>query len=465
MAEALALFGGGAAALSLVKDLCDISVSLYNCCKTLRYARKEIRDVAKETDLFSGLLLEFCGVAEKAPEDNFSSKGTRKEQKLFKKLANRCKSILRDLRKLMKKVEVLEPDTTATTLSRGLARLRWLFEKDSVKCLYASLSASKESMGIFIALRTLNELREMRKMAPEKEKELTQRMYGLKVLNSSLCKGLKFYREILERRITSAVARSMDAEKIVLEYGKQKGSAGLQNFVENPYQLRDLTTAMRDYAQDSIDQRNLQSRQRRNRGERRVGSRPQRSPTSSTAENFEENNLQPVQQANDLYISQPTQPTEPPQRATPVDRPDTTSSKLVKLPRNLHDQQQRSATPSEVSRSSSSSSMKIVENLISGWGREYRNDDSGDILSNPKRRLERGSMELDNNNSCTAQNAHNEHERSVPKQSRYHSIDEASVIARTHRLATTSRSTIHSCDSKYNCPLCRDTNDAKDHSK
>ena len=64
MAEALALFGGGAAALSFVKDLCDISVSLYNCCKTLRYARKEIRDVANETDIFLGLLLEFCGIAD-----------------------------------------------------------------------------------------------------------------------------------------------------------------------------------------------------------------------------------------------------------------------------------------------------------------------------------------------------------------------------------------------------------------
>ena len=476
MAEALALFGGGAAALSFVKDLCDISVSLYNCCKTLRYARKEIRDVANETDLSSGLLLQFCGIAEKAPKNSFSSKGTRKERKLFEKLANRCKSILKDLRKLMKKVEMLEPDSTATTLSKGLARLRWLFEKDSVKCLYASISASKESMGIFIALRTLNELREMRKIAPEKEKELTQRMYELKVLNSSLYKDLKLYREIFEQRITSAVTRLKDAENKVLEYEKQRGSAALQNFVEDPCQLQDLTTSIGYYAQNSIDQRNPQSRQRRNRGERRVRSRPQRSQTSSVAtnpENSQENGSQPVQQETDLYSSPSTQPTDPSQRATLVDGLDATFSKEssdkhhgpVKPPRNLHDQQRRSATPSAISRSSSSSSTRMVRNSTSGWGREYQNDDSGGILSNPERRLERGSMELDNNNNCTARNTHNEHERSVPKQSRYHSIDEASIIARTRRLATTSRSTLNSRDSKYNCSLCHDTNDAPDHSK
>lgn len=458
MAEALALFGGGAAALSFVKDLCDISVSLYNCCKTLRYARKEIRDVANETDLFSGLLLQFCGIAEKAPKNSFSLKGTRKERKLFEKLANRCKSILKDLRKLMKKVEMLEPDSTATTLSKGLARLRWLFEKDSVKCLYASISASKESMGIFIALRTLNELREMRKIAPEKEKELTQRM------------------EIFEQRITSAVTRLKDAENKVLEYEKQRGSAALQNFVEDPCQLQDLTTSIGDYAQNSIDQRNPQSRQRRNRDERRVRSRPKRSPTRSMAtnpENSQENGSQPVQQETDLYSSPSTQPTDPSQRATLVDGLDATFSKEssdkhhgpVKPPRNLHDQQRRSATPSAISRSSSSSSTRMVRNSTSGWGREYQNDDSGGILSNPKRRLERGSMELDNNNNCTTRNTHNEHERSVPKQSRYHSIDEASIIARTRRLATTSRSTLNSRDSKYNCSLCHDTNDAPDHSK
>jgi hypothetical protein len=171
MAEALAIFGGVAAGVALVKEFTKVSRALRGCAGTIAYAKGELQSVADEASIFADILFSFSETVGSrtgaGAKENGGQKGAqepvgpgldKRKIRLGKKLIRWSQSALDGLRDLLKKVRSMKRSGTFS-MAKLMAHTRWYFGKDTLKCLQVSLSVARESMSIFLQLLVLEEMR------------------------------------------------------------------------------------------------------------------------------------------------------------------------------------------------------------------------------------------------------------------------------------------------------------------
>jgi hypothetical protein len=163
MAEIAGAIIGG---MGICNQLFQLGREIQKAVKTIKNSRGDIGRLANESIIFADLYQRFS-VACKESNDNTSSSGAIVELKAW------AKSCIRGLRKLLDKVDVLRfEDRSSRSIEETLiAHLEWLFSKNTVKALRASLSVARESINGVSTLMHLKKLDAVIKMFKEASKD------------------------------------------------------------------------------------------------------------------------------------------------------------------------------------------------------------------------------------------------------------------------------------------------------
>jgi hypothetical protein len=150
MAEIAGAIIGG---MGICHQLFQLGRKIQKAVKTIKNSRRDIEALAKETIIFADLYQKFSIACDESDENASNSVA-------MVELDAWAQSCIRGLEKLLDKVDVL--------LSRGkssrsieetlIAHLEWLFNKNTVKALRASLSVARESINGVSTLMCLNKL-------------------------------------------------------------------------------------------------------------------------------------------------------------------------------------------------------------------------------------------------------------------------------------------------------------------
>ncbi|KAF2457490.1 hypothetical protein BDY21DRAFT_421459 [Lineolata rhizophorae] len=155
MAEAVALVFS---CLQVATELVNLSRKLRKCCKTLKYARQETKEVAEETYIFASILRDFSKTIKKCSSRSPEWGQQSDKARLARRLVVTSNETVNNLKSLLSDVQDIHPIYTPETLPRYLAHLRWLFKKSSVKFFLARLSSIKVTITLFVNIQALNEL-------------------------------------------------------------------------------------------------------------------------------------------------------------------------------------------------------------------------------------------------------------------------------------------------------------------
>jgi hypothetical protein len=154
--EALAIFGGITAGVTLSAEIIRLSRSLREMIKSIKYARDDINKVAEEMFIFAEQLGQFLRTCSDSPLStpfvSFSPES----------LVSWTKGATRGLKRLLREVKALTSDVRYdySIVERVTAHVKWYFSKGSMKRFRASLRVARESMNGFTNIRVIEKLNE-----------------------------------------------------------------------------------------------------------------------------------------------------------------------------------------------------------------------------------------------------------------------------------------------------------------
>ncbi|MCJ1252089.1 hypothetical protein MMC30_009327 [Trapelia coarctata] len=122
---------------------------LRRCVRTLRNARKEVRDIMKEIAAFSGLLLYLNQHLQKLQPEDWQP---IRHWGINKSTVDNANSFLRDIRFYLDDLQPPRYTRKTTKVSRNIARVRCYFEKSTMPTLLLRVESSKSSLNSSIQL-------------------------------------------------------------------------------------------------------------------------------------------------------------------------------------------------------------------------------------------------------------------------------------------------------------------------
>ncbi|CAO2655764.1 Nn.00g045670.m01.CDS01 [Neocucurbitaria sp. VM-36] len=250
------VFGVVAASVTLGAELLRISRSLKEMIKKIRYARREIEDLAKEMVMFSKLYEQFLDAYRTASksETSFSSAAEC--------LISWTMDAIHDFKILRNKVRALAGDPKYSVLDTIAAHVRWYFSETAVKYLRASLIVARESMiGItnIRAIQKLDEqLKELRTALTQEHRQAVELKFGMTV--EQYIQDLET-RKRNRRKQRHEIAKSIEeAKKVVKALSNNKRDP--KDFVPRTQQLFSLSKSVDKYVEQVLPMRESGKRPR-----------------------------------------------------------------------------------------------------------------------------------------------------------------------------------------------------------
>lgn len=146
-------FSAGAAAIALVPIVISTGRAIHDIAKNVKYARREIRKLACEMNIFAESLVELDDILRR--RDNTKSIG-----KPGKVLIEFSKSIDNEARRLLRSVQPLasNPRHRHSVTEVAGAYVKWYTSKSAVNCIRAMLRVARESIN---SLTNIHLIRQM----------------------------------------------------------------------------------------------------------------------------------------------------------------------------------------------------------------------------------------------------------------------------------------------------------------
>lgn len=165
--EALAVFGGVAAAITLAAEMLKLSRTLRRMAISVRFARRDIKKISNEMDIAAEAFQAFhelCS-ADSAPQSGISFD--------VAPLISWTNAACQGLRILLRKVKGLtsEPRDKPSRRKKLAAHVRWYLYKRSVSYLGMCLSVARESMNGFMNIRKIEKLNEQIELLQRLERD------------------------------------------------------------------------------------------------------------------------------------------------------------------------------------------------------------------------------------------------------------------------------------------------------
>jgi hypothetical protein len=137
--------------ISMYKRLC-------HCLKTLKYARKDIKAIRDEVEIFSSLLSMFHRtVTDSRLADEGLSRKIR-GSKVAKGIVRSGREALGKINHMLQEVEPLRASKGHSLFARWIARWRWLIQKEEWAPIQASLNSIKISANLLVSMVVLQDL-------------------------------------------------------------------------------------------------------------------------------------------------------------------------------------------------------------------------------------------------------------------------------------------------------------------
>jgi hypothetical protein len=146
---------GFAAVLTIATEFASVSRVLHRCVRTMVHARKEAQGITLEVSNYSTLLRMFYEKMTEVVRLKPAVAQRARERRIHKNLLTQSRSILDELRSILKKLEPLKKDSNTSKVGLSVARLRWYLEKSKVQLLRKALESVKTSLQLFIDLSLL----------------------------------------------------------------------------------------------------------------------------------------------------------------------------------------------------------------------------------------------------------------------------------------------------------------------
>ncbi|KAF2020884.1 hypothetical protein BU24DRAFT_456911 [Aaosphaeria arxii CBS 175.79] len=166
--EAFAAIGAVAAIPQLVREFIKISRWLKKCAQRIKYAARDIEELARETRIFATVYDDFIRVVCSDKSKSFRGKS-------FRKLKQWAKATLRGLSGLLDKVKDLQTDSDSRNLSMWdqavattKAHVRLFSKINFVKYMRSSMAAARQSMVCFLNVRRVEQCSELLRIFREK---------------------------------------------------------------------------------------------------------------------------------------------------------------------------------------------------------------------------------------------------------------------------------------------------------
>jgi hypothetical protein len=176
MAEVIAAFGALSAIASLASQFARLSKRISHYTKHIKHARTEIKEVGYEISQFTILL----GFFEKSIISLASNKLPLVQAALTADLpgilSRHSEMILGDANNMLGKLKPLRDDKASSWFTQGVARLRWAFDKDSVKPLKLSLISVKMSLNLFFIILQVSEKAHEVQVQEQAGQEVSERL-------------------------------------------------------------------------------------------------------------------------------------------------------------------------------------------------------------------------------------------------------------------------------------------------
>lgn len=167
---------GFAAVLTISTEFASVSRVLHRCVRSMVHARKEVQGITLEVSNYSTLLRMFYEKMAEVVKLKPAVAQKARERKIHKSLLTQSRSILDELRSVLKKLEPLKRESNTSTVGLSVARFRWYLEKNKLMLLRRALESVKTSIQLFIDLTLLGVKVEEIKRSPEANPELFAQM-------------------------------------------------------------------------------------------------------------------------------------------------------------------------------------------------------------------------------------------------------------------------------------------------
>ena len=130
--------------------------SLRETVESIRYAKRELRDLEKEIDLFAGIFDSFLDACDEA------SLETEGASRIKRNLRSWTERLMEGFKNLLHRVQAVgrDPRYEHSTLEVITAHYRWIMSKSTLRYLRASLNVARQSMVAFTNIRVLGKLNE-----------------------------------------------------------------------------------------------------------------------------------------------------------------------------------------------------------------------------------------------------------------------------------------------------------------
>lgn len=163
---------GFAAVLTIATEFASVSRVLHRCVRSMVHARKEAQGITLEVSNYSTLLRMFYEKMAEVVKLKPAVAHKARQRKIHKNLLTQSRSILEELRSVLKKLEPLKKENGTSTIGLSVARFRWYLERNKLLLLRSALESVKTSIQLFIDLTLLGVKVEEIKRTPEVKPEL-----------------------------------------------------------------------------------------------------------------------------------------------------------------------------------------------------------------------------------------------------------------------------------------------------
>jgi hypothetical protein len=154
--EAIAAIGVLSAVFSMSTEFWKLGGRLLKLAKTIHHARKEVQDISREVLNFSKVLRILYETLESAQNVEIIGRASAKKQ-LVDELVDQSRPLLKDFRRLRKKLKPLTRDQSSNAFRRMIARFQWSRNKSGMMYLRRSLDSHKSTLSLLIVTIILGE--------------------------------------------------------------------------------------------------------------------------------------------------------------------------------------------------------------------------------------------------------------------------------------------------------------------